>query len=85
MVKRNGQQEPVSFNAIYERVAGFCYGLDPIVDPVVITQKVVSGVYNGVTTQQLDELSAGTLRNKIVLLVPRLSMLSDVIWRILAH
>ena len=60
VVKRNGQQEPVSFNAIYERVAGFCEGLDPIVDPVVITQKVVSGVYPGVTTQQLDELAAGT-------------------------
>ena len=36
VVKRNGQQEPVSFNAIYERVAGFCEGLDAIVDPVVM-------------------------------------------------
>jgi hypothetical protein len=60
VVKRNGQQEPVSFNAIYERVAGFCEGLAPIVDPVVVTQKVVSGVYPGVTTRQLDELAAGT-------------------------
>ena len=49
--------EDLSFNTIYEQVAGF-EGLDPIVDPVVIT-KVVSGVYPGVTTQQLDELSAG--------------------------
>jgi ribonucleoside-diphosphate reductase subunit M1 len=60
VVKRNGQQEPVSFNAIYERVASFCDGLSPVVDPVVITQKVVSGVYPGVTTTQLDELAAET-------------------------
>ena len=60
VVKRNGQQEAVSFNAIYERVASFCDGLSPVVDPVVITQKVVSGMYPGVTTTQLDELAAET-------------------------
>ncbi len=37
------------------------YGLDPnYVDPVVITQKVIQGVYSGVTTSELDELAAQT-------------------------
>lgn len=60
VVKRNGKQEPVSFDAILERITGLCKGLDKIVDPVIITQKVVSGVYPGVTTTQLDELASGT-------------------------
>jgi ribonucleoside-diphosphate reductase subunit M1 len=34
-----------------------CYGLDPDhVDPAAITMKVISGVYHGVTTIQLDDL-----------------------------
>ena len=34
-----------------------CYGLDPEhVDPAAITQKVISGVYQGVTTVELDNL-----------------------------
>ncbi len=60
VVKRDGSQEAVSFDAILERITGLCKGLDTIVDPIVITQKVVSGVYPGVTTRQLDELAAGT-------------------------
>ena len=60
VVKRDGSKENVSFDAILDRISGLCKGLDAIVDPVVITQKVVSGVYPGVTTRQLDELAAGT-------------------------
>lgn len=38
-----------------------CYGLDPaFVDPVIISQKVITGVYPGVTTSELDELAAQT-------------------------
>jgi ribonucleoside-diphosphate reductase subunit M1 len=34
-----------------------CYGLDPDhIDAVAITQKVISGVYQGVTTIELDNL-----------------------------
>jgi hypothetical protein len=39
------------------RVSRLCYGLDPEhVDPVAITQKIISGVYQGVTTIELDNL-----------------------------
>jgi ribonucleoside-diphosphate reductase subunit M1 len=53
----DGRQERVQFDKITARVSRLCYGLDPDhVDPVAITQKVISGVYGGVTTAQLDDL-----------------------------
>ncbi|KAI6507094.1 ribonucleotide-diphosphate reductase subunit rnr1 [Pyricularia oryzae] len=59
--KRDGRQERVQFDKITARVSRLCYGLDPEhVDPVAITQKVISGVYGGVTTIQLDDLAAET-------------------------
>ncbi|KAI1341776.1 ribonucleotide reductase [Xylariaceae sp. FL0016] len=59
--KRDGRQERVQFDKITARVSRLCYGLDPDhIDPVAITQKVISGVYGGVTTVQLDDLAAET-------------------------
>ncbi|KAK8086678.1 ribonucleotide reductase [Apiospora phragmitis] len=59
--KRDGRQERVQFDKITARVSRLCYGLDADhVDPVAITQKVISGVYGGVTTAQLDDLAAET-------------------------
>ncbi|KAH7157006.1 ribonucleotide reductase [Dactylonectria macrodidyma] len=59
--KRDGRQERVQFDKITARVSRLCYGLDvEHVDPVAITQKVISGVYGGVTTVQLDDLAAET-------------------------
>lgn len=53
----DGRQERVQFDKITARVSRLCYGLDSQhVDPVKITQKVISGVYGGVTTIQLDDL-----------------------------
>lgn len=47
----DGRQERVQFDKITARVSRLCYGLDTEhVDPVAITQKVISGVYGGVTT-----------------------------------
>jgi hypothetical protein len=66
VIKRNGNKEPVSFDAIMTRISGLCNGLDPIVNPIVITQKVVSGVYPGVTTRQLDELAAGKIVKRCI-------------------
>ncbi|KAF2771342.1 hypothetical protein EJ03DRAFT_349743 [Teratosphaeria nubilosa] len=59
--KRDGRKERVQFDKITARVSRLCYGLDKIhVDPVAITVKVISGVYHGVTTVQLDDLAAET-------------------------
>lgn len=53
----DGRKERVQFDKITARVSRLCYGLDPDhVDPAAITMKVISGVYQGVTTVELDNL-----------------------------
>jgi len=60
-MKRDGRRESVHFDKITERIDKLCNGLDrKHVDPVIISQKVIQGVYPGVTTQELDELAAQT-------------------------
>ena len=47
----------MQFDKITARVSRLCYGLDPDhVDAAAITQKVISGVYQGVNTIELDNL-----------------------------
>lgn len=59
--KRDGRKEKVQFDKITARVSRLCYGLDPThVDAVHITQRVISGVYQGVSTIELDNLAAET-------------------------
>lgn len=59
--KRDGHKEPVRFDKITARVQRLCYGLDTDhVDAVAITQRVISGVYQGVNTIELDNLAAET-------------------------
>ncbi|KAI4228825.1 MAG: hypothetical protein L6R36_001327 [Xanthoria steineri] len=59
--KRDGRKERVQFDKITARVSRLCYGLDADhVDAAAITQKVISGVYQGVTTVELDNLAAET-------------------------
>lgn len=59
--KRDGKKEPVQFDKITSRISRLCYGLDSRhVDPVKLTVRVTSGVYEGVTTVQLDNLAAET-------------------------
>lgn len=62
VIKRGGERtENVMFDKITSRVSKLCYGLDMnFVDPVVITLKVISGIYPGVTTVELDTLAAET-------------------------
>ena len=53
----DGRKERVQFDKITARVSRLCYGLDPEhVDAAAITMKVINGVYQGVTTIQLDDL-----------------------------
>lgn len=61
VIKRGGKRASVSFDKITSRITKLCYGLNQkFVDPVVIAQKVIQGVYPGVTTVELDELAAET-------------------------
>jgi len=61
VVKRDGQHQEVKFDNITNRIQVLCGGLDSkYVDPVPITQKVVEGLYNGISTAELDTLAAET-------------------------
>lgn len=59
--KRDGRKERVQFDKITARINKLCYGLDlDFVDPIEVTQKVIAGVYQGVTTVELDSLASET-------------------------
>lgn len=58
VIKRDGRKESVQFDKITARIKKLCYGLNPIVDPVSVAIKVVEGIYDGVTTSELDNLAA---------------------------
>jgi ribonucleoside-diphosphate reductase alpha chain/ribonucleoside-diphosphate reductase subunit M1 len=61
VMKRNGKKEVVRYDKITSRIKKLCYGLDhKYVKPNILTQKVIQGVYDGVTTHELDELAAQT-------------------------
>ena len=34
-----------------------CYGLDPLVSPEAVAMKVIEGIYDGVSTSDLDNLA----------------------------
>ncbi len=61
VVKRSGKREDVSFDKITARVKKLCYGLDTrYVSHIEIAKKVIQGLYDGVTTTELDNLAAET-------------------------
>ena len=61
VIKRSGKNEDVSFDKITARIKKLCYGLNQqFIDPIEIAKKVIQGIYNGVTTSQLDNLAAET-------------------------
>ncbi len=60
VIKRDGKKESVKFDKITARIQKLCYGLSQHVQPLVVTQKVIEGVYDGVTTSELDNLAAET-------------------------
>lgn len=58
VVKRDGRKEPVMFDKITARVRKLCYGLNDLVDPVKVAMRVIEGLYEGVSTSELDNLAA---------------------------
>ena len=61
VLKRDGTRESVKFDKITARIQKLSYGLEPThVDPILVAKKVIDGVYDGVTTCELDNLAAET-------------------------
>jgi ribonucleoside-diphosphate reductase alpha subunit len=66
VVKRDGRKEPVKFDKITARVKKLCYGLNAIVQPEMVAMKVIEGLYDGVTTIELDNLAAEVAASKTI-------------------
>ena len=61
VVKRDGRRESVKFDKITARIEKLCYGLNmDYVSPIEVAKKVIDGIYDGVTTIELDNLAAET-------------------------
>ncbi|MCR6721832.1 MAG: ribonucleoside-diphosphate reductase subunit alpha [Chitinophagaceae bacterium] len=61
VIKRNNKREPVKFDKITARIEKLCYGLDRrFVNSIDVAKKVIEGLYDGVTTTELDNLAAET-------------------------
>ncbi|MEO9965346.1 MAG: ribonucleoside-diphosphate reductase subunit alpha [Reichenbachiella sp.] len=61
VLKRDGRRESVKFDKVTARIEKLCYGLNTnFIEPVDIAKKVISGIYDGVTTVELDNLAAET-------------------------
>ncbi|QEC75479.1 ribonucleoside-diphosphate reductase subunit alpha [Mucilaginibacter ginsenosidivorax] len=59
VVKRDGRKESVKFDKITARIEKLCYGFN-LVDPIDVAKKVIEGLFDGVTTSELDNLAAET-------------------------
>lgn len=58
VIKRDGRRESVKFDKITSRIEKLCYGLNPLVSPTSVAMKVIEGIYDGVSTTELDNLAA---------------------------
>jgi hypothetical protein len=66
VVKRDGTVEQVKFDKISSRIRKLTYALnEDYVDYFQVAQKVISGLYDGVTSTELDQLSAETAASMI--------------------
>jgi ribonucleoside-diphosphate reductase alpha chain len=57
--KRNGSVEPVDVNKIVRAITRCCSGLGDV-EPMRVATRTISGLYDGATTQELDQLSIQT-------------------------
>lgn len=60
VIKRNGKQESVKFDKITARIEKLSYSLSPLVSVIDVAKKVIEGIYDGVSTTELDNLAAET-------------------------
>lgn len=63
VTKRSGVKEPVSFDKITKRIGELCIGLE-YVDPIIVAKDTINSLYDGMTTRELDILSADICATK---------------------
>lgn len=68
VIKRSGRKEPVHFDKITSRISKLSFGLNnKFIQPLAIAQDVIQGLYDGVTTTELDNLAAETAASMAVI------------------
>jgi ribonucleoside-diphosphate reductase alpha chain len=61
VINRKGEREDVRFDAIHDKLKSLTYGLNnEWIDPGHVTKLTIEGLYDGVTTRELDQLAAET-------------------------
>lgn len=61
VLTRSGEREPIKFDKITERIEILAADLDSqFIDSSIIAKKVIEGIYDGITTRELDQLAAET-------------------------
>jgi ribonucleoside-diphosphate reductase alpha chain len=60
VVKRNGKKEPVMLDKILDRITQQTYGLDKLIIPFEVAQKVIEGITPDIKTSTLDQLAMET-------------------------
>ena len=66
VIKRDGSREPLKFDKISNRIRKMTYGLNnDFIDVLEISQKVIAGIFDGITTESLDNLAAETAASLI--------------------
>ena len=63
VTKRTGVKESVSFDKITKRISDLCFGLE-YVDPILVAKDTINSLYDGITTRELDILSADICATK---------------------
>ena len=63
VIKRDGTHEPVSFDKITKRISDLCTGLTHV-DPLLIAKETINGIFSGIKTTELDNLSANICATK---------------------
>ena len=63
VTKRSGTKESVSFDKITKRISDLCFGLE-YVDPIIVAKDTINSLYDGITTKELDILSADICATK---------------------
>jgi hypothetical protein len=59
--KRDGSLEEMRYDKITKRISILCHDLNmEYIDPTYVTLKVTQGIYDGITTIELDKLAAET-------------------------
>jgi ribonucleoside-diphosphate reductase alpha chain len=59
--KRNGELEEMRYDKITKRISALCHDLNTeYIDPTYVTLKVTQGIYDGISTTELDVLAAET-------------------------